>query len=54
MKATISLKNNVYVLDIGETQVILGGQGGLSPENIQEMLDALYKIGEPPELKGSV
>ena len=43
MKATISLKGGEYVLDIGEEQVILGGQGGLSPENIKEMLDALYK-----------
>lgn len=43
MKATISLKSSEYVLDIGETQVILGSQGGLSPENIEEMLKLLYK-----------
>ena len=29
-------------------QVVLGPQGGLSPENIKEMLDELYKIGELP------
>lgn len=43
MKATISLRGSEYVLEIGETQVILGSQGGLSPENIQEMLELLYK-----------
>ena len=43
VKATISLKGGEYVLDIGETQVILGGQGGLSDENIKEMLKWLYR-----------
>jgi len=42
MTATISLADGQYVLEIGDEQTILGGQGGLSPENIEEMLKLIY------------
>ncbi|WP_415407887.1 hypothetical protein ACLHDG_04975 [Sulfurovum sp. CS9] len=45
MKATISVKGNEYILEIGDTQVVLGGQGGLSDENIKEMLKMMKNRG---------
>jgi hypothetical protein len=46
MTAYISLKDKKYVLSIGNEQIMLGSQGGLSPENTEQMLELLYKKRE--------
>lgn len=42
MEPFVSLKGNRYTLCIGEDEIVLGAQGGLSDQNIQEMLEIMY------------